>query len=65
MSVNYLPNGPHMHDIAGGFESKNIKAPIAVDITMKFTEIKIGDYRIVIDQVTETKIEAVTISKTD
>ena len=31
---------------------------------MKFTEIKIGDYRIVIDQVTETKIEAVTISKT-
>lgn len=41
MSVNYLPNGPHMHDIAGGFESKNIKAPIAVDITMKFTEIKI------------------------
>ena len=34
-------------------------------IPMKFTEIKIGDYRIVIDQVTETKIEAVTISKTD
>jgi len=45
MSVNYLPNGPHMHDISGadsiGFESQNIKAPIAVDISMKFTEIKI------------------------
>ena len=41
MSINYLPNGPHMHDIAAEFQSANIKAPIAVDISMKFTEIKI------------------------
>lgn len=35
MSVNYLPNGPHMHDIEG------TKAPIAVNMTLNFTEIKI------------------------
>ena len=30
-----------MHDIAAGSQSANTKAPIAVDISMKFTEIKI------------------------
>jgi hypothetical protein len=42
MSVNYLPNGPHMHEIAGGFENtETTKAPVAVNISLKFTEIKI------------------------
>ena len=42
MSVNYLPNGPHMHEIAGGFENtETTKAPVAVNMSLKFTEIKI------------------------
>jgi len=42
MSVNYLPNGPHMHEIAGGFENPEpTKAPVAVNMSLKFTEIKI------------------------
>tara|TARA_B100000886_G_C20425188_1_gene493607 strand:- start:1415 stop:2662 length:1248 start_codon:yes stop_codon:yes gene_type:complete len=35
------------------------------EIPEKFTEINIGVYRIVVDQVTETKIEVVSINKTD
>ena len=35
MSVNYLPNGPHVHDINGD------KAPIAVNLSLNFTEINI------------------------
>jgi hypothetical protein len=42
MSVNYLPNGPHMHEIAGGYENtETTKAPVAVNMSLKFTEIKI------------------------
>ena len=42
MSVNYLPNGPHMHEISGGFENpESTKAPVAVNMSLKFTEIKI------------------------
>jgi len=42
MSVNYLPNGPHMHEIAGKFDNpETTKAPVAVNMSLKFTEIKI------------------------
>lgn len=35
MSVDYLPNGPHMHDVNG------TKAPLAVALNLQFTETKI------------------------
>lgn len=43
MSVNYLPNGPHMHEIAEDFadSTETTKAPVAVNMSLKFTEIKI------------------------
>ena len=42
MSVNYLPNGPHMHEISGEYENpETTKAPVAVNMSLKFTEIKI------------------------
>lgn len=42
MSVNYLPNGPHMHEISDGSENpESTKAPVAVNMSLKFTEIKI------------------------
>ena len=40
MSVNYLPNGPHMHEIAED-STETTKAPVAVNMSLKFTEIKI------------------------
>jgi hypothetical protein len=43
MSVNYLPNGPHMHEIASSNQdfTETTKAPVAVNMSLKFTEIKI------------------------
>ena len=35
MSVDYLPNGPQVHDVNGA------KAPIAVNLSLQFTELKI------------------------
>mgnify|MGYP005990233873 FL=1 len=43
MSVNYLPNGPHMHEITVSNPdfTESTKAPVAVNMSLKFTEIKI------------------------
>ena len=67
LEIDYLNDKYHLdlpksdeYETLGGLLISQLET-----IPMKFTEIKIGDYRIVIDQVTETKIEAVTISKTD
>ena len=67
LEIDYLNDKYHLdlpksdeYETLGGLLISQLET-----IPMKFTEIKIRDYRIVIDQVTETKIEAVTISKTD
>lgn len=67
LEIDYLNDKYHLdlpksdeYETLGGLLISQLET-----IPMKFTEIKIGDNRIVIDQVTETKIEAVTISKTD
>ena len=67
LEIDYLNDKYHLdlpksdeYETLGGLLISQLET-----IPMKFTEIRIGDYRIVIDQVTETKIEAVTISKTD
>ena len=67
LEIDYLNDKYHLdlpksdeYETLGGLLISQLET-----IPMKFTEIKIGDYRIVIDQVTETKIEVVTISKTD
>jgi len=67
LEIDYLNDKYHLdlpkseeYETLGGLLISQLET-----IPMKFTEIKIGDYRIVIDQVTETKIEAVTINKTD
>jgi hypothetical protein len=44
MSVDYLPNGPQVHDVDG------TKAPIAVNLSLQFTELKI----ITQDEITES-----------
>ena len=67
LEIDYLNDKYHLdlpksdeYETLGGLLISQLET-----IPMKFTEIKIGDYKIVIDQVTETKIEAVTINKTD
>ena len=67
LEIDYLNDKYHLdlpksdeYETLGGLLISQLET-----IPMKFTEIRIGDYRIVIDQVTETKIEVVTISKTD